>query len=59
MDLFYTHERYDQVLHTLDNFSEKQAEVVGEKYPSACCTLAVAACHKLVSLPDYLISHFC
>ena len=52
MNLLYNHECYDQVLDVGDTFTEKHFEVTGDKYPYACATLAVAACHKLVSLPD-------
>jgi len=59
MDLLYSHERYDQALHVFDTFNEKQSELGGEKYPYSCCTLAIAACHKLVSLTCGLTSQFC
>jgi len=58
MDLLYKHERYEQVLHILDMFTEKQLDLVAEKYPYSCSILAVAACHKLVSLSDELMEVF-
>jgi len=59
MDLLYNNEQYDKILHVVDAMSEKQSELGGDKYPVACVTLAVAACHKLVSLCDKLTSIKC
>jgi len=56
MDLLYQHERYDQVLDVFNAFSDKQPDFNGEKYPRLCTTLAFAACHKLVSLSDDLMT---
>ena len=60
MDLLYTHERYHQLLHVIDTFSEnvKDSEATDEKYPHSCSILAVAACHKLVSSADDLTPQF-
>ena len=58
MDLLYINERYDQVIQVMDLLVEKQSNLNDEKYPYACCILVLAACHKLVSLPDDLTTHF-
>jgi len=58
MNMLYQHKRYDQVLDILGMFSEKKSDSNGGKYPYTCATIAVAACHKLVSLADDLTTTY-
>jgi len=48
MDLLYENELYDHVLQVMDCFLEKQPNLLADKYPYACATIALAACHKQV-----------
>lgn len=45
MDLLYNNQQYEQVMHVMDSFVQQRFE-----FGSACTTIAIAACNKLVSL---------
>jgi len=49
MDLLYENQCYDRVLEVIDSCNEKESDTNVDKYPYTCATIALAACHKLVS----------